>query len=46
MMLVYEHKTNGRKLVPGGLSILDEEGLVLIISASRWKLDTALVSAS
>lgn len=46
MMLVYEHKTNGRILVSGGLSILDEEGLVLIISASRWKLDTALVSAS
>jgi hypothetical protein len=32
MYLVCEHKTKGRNLVPNGLSILDEEGLVKIIS--------------
>ncbi|KAK3709135.1 hypothetical protein LTR37_011114 [Vermiconidia calcicola] len=34
MMLVYEHKTNGRKLVPNGLSIMDEEGIVMIMSGN------------
>lgn len=34
MYLVCEHKTNGRKLVPNGLSILNEEGLVTIISSN------------
>lgn len=34
-MLVYEHKTNGRKLVPDGVSILSEEEIVLIISGSE-----------
>jgi hypothetical protein len=28
------HKTNNRRLVPKGISILDEEGLVMIISAN------------
>ena len=41
-MLVYEHKTNGRKLVPNGrklvpngLSVLDEYEIVMILSASK-----------
>ncbi|KAK3714429.1 hypothetical protein LTR37_007735 [Vermiconidia calcicola] len=34
MMLVYEHKTNGRKLVPNGLSSMDEEGIVMIMSGN------------
>ena len=34
MYLVCEHKMNGRKLIPNGLSILDEAGLVMIISAN------------
>ncbi|KAK5129513.1 hypothetical protein LTR08_003204 [Meristemomyces frigidus] len=33
MMLVYEHKTKGRKLVPGGVSIMSEEDIVMVISA-------------
>lgn len=35
MRLVYEHKTNGRKLVPNGLSIMDELDLTLVISESE-----------
>lgn len=34
MMLVYEHKTNGRNLVPEGVSIMSEEDIVMAISAS------------
>ena len=34
MYLVCEHKTDGRNLIPNGLSILDEEGLVMVISAN------------
>ena len=32
MYLCCEHKTKGRNLVPNGLSILDEEGLAMIVS--------------
>ena len=34
MFLVCEHKTNSRQLVPNGLSILDEEAIVMIISGN------------
>ncbi|KAK4540387.1 hypothetical protein LTR36_009244 [Oleoguttula mirabilis] len=33
IMLVYEHKANGRKLVPDGVSIMSEEDIVMAISA-------------
>ncbi|KAK5112552.1 hypothetical protein LTR85_011244 [Meristemomyces frigidus] len=33
MLLVYEHKTQGRKLVPDGVSIMSEEDIVMAISA-------------
>jgi hypothetical protein len=32
MYLVCQHKTNSRQLVPNGLSILDEEAIVMIVS--------------
>lgn len=34
-LLVYEYKCNGHNLVPNGLSILDEEALVIILSMSK-----------
>lgn len=35
MYLVYEHKTNGRKLVPDGVSIMSEEDIVLAMSTRK-----------
>ena len=34
-------KTMGRKLVPNGISILDEEGIVMIISGSEYVLSAS-----
>lgn len=38
MMLVYEHKANGRKLVPNGVSIMTEEDIVMAISSCQSRL--------
>lgn len=40
-MLVYEYKCNGRNMVPNGLSILDEEAIVMILSMSKPSIKTS-----
>ena len=34
MMLIYEHKTRGRHLVPGGVALLTEFDIIMLMSAS------------
>jgi len=34
MMLIYEHKTRGRHLMPGGVALLTEFDIIMLMSAS------------